>query len=489
MGTGHVMRCIALSQAWQDAGGTAAFAMAQSTEAVRTRLASECCELKNVSCAMGTTDDVERTVTLAQELKCDWVVVDGYHFGADYQRGLGAAGLKVLFVDDYGHSQHYSADVVLNQNLSSSGKLYSNRESWTRLLLGPRYALLRREFNAWRDWERRILPNCHRVLVTMGGSDERNVTATVIKGLCTAALKDLEATVLVGGSNPHLKELQGIARGAPTIKLVKDVSDVGEFMAAADIAISAAGTTVWELCLLGLPSVLIDVADNQTAVAKELHQRGCAIHIGTDVIPEVFAQKIEWLCEATEARQSLSRSARELVDGKGATRVVCVLRGTNSLRLRAAVDDNDRRLLWEWANNPEVRAASFSPDPISWETHVAWFNTKLNLQRSPSPKSMMFIAEEADGRPLGQIRFDLRADGDWEVSISVESKMRGQGLATQLIKSGLQEVVARCGSARIHAFIKPENTASVRAFERAAFRYAGRDQVRGHPAIHLTYTN
>ena len=485
IGTGHVMRCIALAEAWNDAGGKTVFATAQNTESIRKRVANESCEILAVPFAKGSEDDLQHTIALGQKQNCEWVVVDGYQFGADYQNGLKAVGLKVLFLDDYGHSKHYSADLVLNQNLSASGALYSNRESQTRLLLGPRYALLRREFNAWRDWERTIFPNCRRVLVTMGGSDERNVTATVIKAL--SAIGDLEATVLVGGSNPHLHELQDIAaRGVIKVKLLKDVSNLGELMASADVAISAAGSTVWELCLLGLPSVLIDVADNQTAVAKALHSRGCAIHIGREVTAEGVAEKITRLFSDQKLRESLSRCSRELVDGRGATRVACVLRGVPRLRVRIA-EENDRRLLWDWANDPEVRASSFSPDPIPWETHVSWFNAKLSLQRAPRPGSVMLIAEDENGTPLGQIRFDLRPDGDWEVGASLDKKMRGQGLAAQLIETGVQQVLTNNWGARIHAFIKPENIASMKAFERAAFKTAGRDQVRGDAANHLIY--
>lgn len=487
MGTGHVMRCIALAQAWKDAGGNAVFAMAQSTESIRRRVANESCDILVVPFAMGSEEDLRHTIALAQKHNCEWVVVDGYQFDADYQSGLKAVALKVVFLDDYGHSQHYSADVVLNQNLSASPALYPNRESQTRLILGPRYALLRREFNAWGNWERTIFPNCRRVLVTMGGSDERNVTATIIKGLCLSAIEDLEATVLVGGSNPYVKELQYIAaQSSIKIRLLRDISNVGELMASADVAISAAGTTCWELCLLGLPSVLIDVADNQTAVAKELHSRGCAIHIGRDIAPEAVAENIKRLFNDYELRQSLSRCSRELVDGKGASRVVSVLRGVSCLHLRIA-EENDRRLLWEWANDPEVRACSFSPDPIPWETHVAWFNGKLSLQRTPRPRSVMFIAEDESGTPLGQIRFDLRFDGEWEVGVSLDKKVRGQGLAAQLIESGVQQMLTSNRRARIHAFIKPENITSLKAFQRAAFRKADRDQVQGRAAIHLTY--
>ena len=180
IGTGHVMRRLALAQAWQDAGGRAMFAMAETTPAVWARLEAESCDVLSVSCDAGTAEDSLKTIALAREKSADWIVVDGYQFRADYQRALKAAGCKILFVDDYGHAAHYSADLVLNQNAGAEAQLYVHRESHTRLLLGPRYCLLRREFSSWRNWKREIPQACRQLLVMMGGSDADNLTARVI---------------------------------------------------------------------------------------------------------------------------------------------------------------------------------------------------------------------------------------------------------------------------------------------------------------------
>jgi UDP-2,4-diacetamido-2,4,6-trideoxy-beta-L-altropyranose hydrolase len=482
IGTGHVMRCIGLAQAWQDAGGRAVFAMAESTKAIQTRVSDESCETLAVSGPIASARDLQQTVSFARHQNCEWIVVDGYGIGAEYQKGLTTAGLKVLFLDDYGHSKHYHANVVLNQNLSASPALYSNREPQTRLLLGTQYALLRREFNVWRDLERKISASCRRVLVTMGGSDDGNVTATVIEGLSLAGMAELEVTVLVGGSNPHRKKLQDmVARSPVKMQLLEDVSNVGKLMAEADIAISAAGTTCWELCLLGLPSMLIDIADNQTAVAKELHKRGCAIHIGSRIAPETVAEKMKWLCDASEVRQSLSRSARRLVDGRGATRVVSVLRGERSLQLRPA-EEKDRRLLWEWANDPQVRNASFSSALIPWEQHDLWFTTKLK-----DPDCRILIAEDCQGRAVGQFRVDWNHDGEGEIDVSVSPASRKTGYGTMLIRLGVNRAFAERGE-RLHAFVKTENHASRHAFEGAGFRSAGEESIQGHRAVHYIHT-
>jgi len=320
----------------------------------------------------------------------------------------------------------------------------------------------------------------------MGGSDPENVTATVIEALQT--LSNVEATVVVGGSNPHFAKLQETATlHAPRITVRKDVSNMAELMASADVAVSASGSTCWELCLLGLPALLLDVAPNQMELARELDRSGCAIHLGDHRISaEKIAGEVRSLLGSFELRRSMSHNARQLVDGDGAKRVVSILCGADSrsgegLCLRRARAD-DARLLWEWANDPDVRSASFSSTPISWEAHAEWLAERLGQDTH-----VILIAEDETTTPCGQIRFDSRPDGDWEVSISIASGMRGRGLASTLIGLGVQEIGRRGGTVRVHAFVKPANTASARAFAKAGFTSTGMEEVRGNAAMHLIY--
>src|ERR1700756_1431372 len=201
IGTGHVMRCLALAQAWHDAAGHALFAMAQTTPAVEKRLHREKLNVVHLSETAGSVADAEQTIKLARKNAVNWVVVDGYVFESEYQAHLKQAGLKVLFVDDLARARRYSADVVMNHNAHASEELYPNREPWTRLLLGPRFVLLRREFGAWGGWKRKIPAVARKVLVTLGGSDSDNVTARVVEAITCE--DELEGIVVVGGSNPH----------------------------------------------------------------------------------------------------------------------------------------------------------------------------------------------------------------------------------------------------------------------------------------------
>lgn len=482
MGTGHVMRCLALAQAWQDAGGRVVFAMAETTLAIQARLAIESCNVLCVSAGArdgGDAEDARQTISLARERQAEWIVVDGYQFNADYQRAIKAAGFKLLFLDDFGHAHHYCADIVLNQNVCASESLYQDRQPETRLLLGPRYSLLRREFSAWRDWQRVIAPQGHRILVIMGGSDPENVTARAMEALSLLRLENFEATVVVGGSNPNLKLLERAAEQASArIRICGGVSNIAELMAWADVAVSAAGSICWELCLLALPALLIDVASNQTAVAHELQRLGCALHLGgsRDVSAQKIAEELARLLRSEEERRSLSCRARGLVDGRGAGRVMTALRG--GLQVRPA-QENDSPLLWEWANDPQVRAVAFSAATIPWEKHKAWFASKMN-----NPDCLILIAEDEDGKAIGQFRVDWRSPQDGEIDVSVSRHCRGRGYGAKVIRLSVETACEQRPGARFHAFVKPDNQASRSAFEAAGFRNLGEENVSGHRAVH-----
>jgi UDP-2,4-diacetamido-2,4,6-trideoxy-beta-L-altropyranose hydrolase len=322
------MRCLGLAQAWQDAGGIVVFAMADRTPAVQERLEREGVEVIRLDADPGGAADLACTAQLAQAMNAASVVVDGYHFDSDYQRALKSAGLNLLFVDDNGDGQHYFADLILNQNAHADESFYRNRESYTQLLLGPSYAMLRREFGAWAGWRRDIASVGSKVLVTLGGSDPDNITLQVLRSLQLVDVEGLKFTAVVGGSNPHLASLEAAAaESSPPIHLVRDVRNMPELLAWADLAIAGAGVICWEMCLLGLPAILIDLAPNQLRIAQRLHQVGAGVHIGgaQEVSQRGIADAVQSSLLSAPGRGRMSRVGRELVDGKGASRVVASL--------------------------------------------------------------------------------------------------------------------------------------------------------------------
>lgn len=327
-GTGHVMRCVALAQAWEHAGGKIFFAQAEATPAIEQRLRTEGFEALRVNATPASTDDATQTIRFAREHNASWIVADGYHFDAGYQRHIKEAGLKLLFLDDYGHAKHYWADYVLNQNLSADPKLYSSREPHTQLLLGTKYVLLRKEFEKWRDWKRTIPPGARKVLVTLGGSDPDNVTGKVLDALSQEKNKELECVVVVGGSNAHLESLRAAICHPPSaIRLVVDATNMPELMAWADVAVAAGGTTSWELAFMGLPAIVLVLAQNQRENAERLGKIGATLNLGlhAEVSAKQIAKALRLLLEDCPSRAAMSERGQELVDGRGADRVIATV--------------------------------------------------------------------------------------------------------------------------------------------------------------------
>ncbi|MGA8617154.1 MAG: UDP-2,4-diacetamido-2,4,6-trideoxy-beta-L-altropyranose hydrolase [Candidatus Sulfotelmatobacter sp.] len=324
MGTGHVMRCFALAQAWQDSGGRAVFAMVQPLPSMRQRLLAEGMEVVPIEAEPGTCDDARRVSELANQCGAAWVVVDGYCFDAVYQRELKIAELQVLFVDDNAHSDHYAADLVLNQNANADESLYPNREPYTRLLLGSRYVMLRREFEPWRKWKREIPVLGHKILITMGGSDPDNITLLAIKALAEVGIQGLEAVVVVGGSNPHLRSLEGaVGVCGRLVRLQRNATNMPELMAWADLALIAAGGTLWELLFMGCSVLSYARNPVQGAIISELGWQGVVRDLGNaqNFDPALLGAAVMELAESPESRRRMLVSGHERVDGRGAGRI------------------------------------------------------------------------------------------------------------------------------------------------------------------------
>jgi RimJ/RimL family protein N-acetyltransferase len=174
----------------------------------------------------------------------------------------------------------------------------------------------------------------------------------------------------------------------------------------------------------------------------------------------------------------MSVGLRNLVDGRGAERVVRLFQAAKVSLRRVAQDDC--ALLWQWANDPDVRRWSFHSDPIPWDDHILWFESKCG-----KPECIWYIACDAHQRPVGQLRIDLDAPLYGTVDISVAPEARGQGLATSMLCAALDQGVGAAVIGEVHAYVKPGNAASLRSFERAGFTSVGMATAEGMQAIHF----
>jgi UDP-2,4-diacetamido-2,4,6-trideoxy-beta-L-altropyranose hydrolase len=324
IGIGHIMRTLALAQGWQSAGGSVRFLKTPGDPAADDRLRSEGMEVVHVLSTIAGKDDVVETIDHARDSDARWIVVDGYQFPRSFQVQLRDAGFRVLHIDDAMFREEYCADIVLDQNIYASEELYRRRAPYTQLLLGSSYTLLRREFlecGPAGEGEESVPPH---LLVTLGGSDPENITRAVVEALQRIEPTRYTATVVVGGANPHLAELEQMVSRSQHIELRANVTGMPELMRRADMAISGGGSTMWELCYMGVPSIAIELADNQRKIVDTLGERSAALPIRWQDVIEIdpLVSLIDRLLSDTTLRQRMSHTARQIIDGKGTGRII-----------------------------------------------------------------------------------------------------------------------------------------------------------------------
>ncbi len=328
VGTGHLMRSLALAQGWADAGGQVAFLTATQEERLLHRLQHERFQLRQLSAAYPAPEDWRETRKALREWPRAWVALDGYAFDDAYHRSLQAAGHPVLVLDDNAHLNRYDVDIVVNQNLHAPSLRYRTRAD-TMLLLGPEYVLLRREFRQHRTPRPPAPDVAHRVLVTLGGSDPMNTTRKVVEGLGNAPIEGLETEVVLGPDTRHDENLEWAVAGEPLrMHVLRDVANMAEVMARADLAVSGGGTTSWELAYMGVPNLSIVLAENQRNVVEALERESIAQSLGwhEDVTPGSVTRAVGELAHNRMRRSQMSEKGRGMVDGRGVERVVAALK-------------------------------------------------------------------------------------------------------------------------------------------------------------------
>ncbi len=325
IGLGHVMRCIALAQAARTAGHSCVFAMAPGASAMEHRLQEEGCNVVNIVAQPGSKEDATESVEIARKQAVDWIIVDGYQFNGAYQEVIRKGKVPFLFVDDYGHGAPYKANLILNQNSYAPRHTdwYVERPSSAQLLLGSPYTMLRREFLTVPQKEEAPAVTTY-VLLTLGGGDPRNATLRITEALKLIEDIPLEVTVVVGGANLHLPEINA---ASGNMHIVVDTTEMPALMAQADLAIAASGTTAYELAFLGIPTILCVLAQNQQMVGDDLKARQVADLLGDPFVhtPAEIAQRIRAIALDRTRRATYTRNSRALIDGQGSSRVLSAL--------------------------------------------------------------------------------------------------------------------------------------------------------------------
>lgn len=485
IGTGHVMRSLALAQAWRGTGGGVSFVCHCESDALKKRILDEGFGLIEIRRPHPDPCDLEKVLGFlrktgpGEESGSPWLVLDGYHFDPAYQKASRDAGFKVLVIDDYNHQTHYHADILLNQNIKAESLEYICDQD-TVFLLGTKYALIRNEFLRREKKIQEFPMVASKVLVTLGGADPDNLMLKVLQALKLLDIRGLEVKIVVGPANRHLeqieKEIQGVRSLSQGFQIVQN-GDMPSLIAWADMAVSAGGITCWELAFMGVPFLVLVMAENQRDIAQRLEDAGAAIDIGwanQRNISEI-SKSLESLLYNADQRRKMSSRANKLVDGRGTSRVFSLMawlsadRRGRDLTMREALLE-DCRQLWLLSNDRKVRESSFHAEPIVFEDHIRWYEEKL------ASSDTAFYVLDIHGVIGGQIRYGRKGDTA-EISYSVAPAFRGKGLGEKLIESTISGACNKLKVDRVLAIVKNFNNASIRTFLNAGFKKVRNERI------------
>lgn len=472
-GAGHLTRCIALLQGVEDVLGAAPRVSLVLDPDFREREALVRDAVRELGdCRVHDAHDV----ALGDLQPLDWIIVDHYDLGADYETTARQTGARILAIDDLVRA--HDADIVVDQTLGRTAAKYAGKvPRHCRVLAGTDHALLRRPFRLARAVQQGRARTWHtprRILVSLGLSERTGLAARIVRVLAALPI-EVEARVVTSATDPHLAELATLAAARPDrIAILTDVDDMCGLMGWADLAIGAAGVTTWERLCLGLPSIVMQTADNQAEILAAISRTGAVRTLDCRSDDEQFnallGTAVSELAGNALVLSQMSSAATKIVDGKGITRVGCEMIGTDASRqegipaghdfeltIRPASMD-DAKLLLEWRNDEVTRAKARSGEVISPEDHMKW------LEHTLEHKDRLLLIALPD---LGTIRLDRYPDFT-EASWTVAPKWRGRGVGKLLVSQGL-----RFASGLVIANIKPGNWASQKIAEGCGMRLSG----------------
>jgi len=544
MGVGHVIRSLALAEAAVAAGHVVVVAGHFEGSFVQGQLAAAPVEVVQLAAPLAD-HDLQPVIELVSDRRPDVLHVDSYEAPARLHELVAPPeaeaerrGVVLSNMEDGGFGRR-PADVVVDPTLGAQ-LLPRPDDGSTWLLRGSRYAPMRqRVIDARRAREvataveigpageigMAAADSTRTVLVVMGGTDPVGLAPAAVGLLARAGLA-LTVTAIAVGKNAE--RVRAAARdSALSLTVLAPVDDLAALMSAQDLVISAAGTSVWELCCIGVPMALIWAVDNQRDGYDRVVAAGAALGLGGPELggpvgrpelgeaelggPELQRDEravgpLRRALTDSRMRADLAQTGRDVVDGLGAWRVVRTweqaLRLGSTARPASTVHPSstvhasptgnespapltarpagmqDARRLWEWRNDPATRASSRSSAEIAWDDHVRWLTA--SLARSDR---VLLLAEDPVG-PVGTVRWDRQGEGEWEVSITVAPQRRGQSLARPLLRAGelalskaaLSEGTAPSGTGSSGtevtaylAVVHVDNAASVRLFESSAY--------------------
>jgi UDP-2,4-diacetamido-2,4,6-trideoxy-beta-L-altropyranose hydrolase len=335
IGGGHVMRCLTLANALSEEGAEVVFVAAQMPDALPARIVEGEHRLAQIAASAEMQREGERweepplsadaqlvdaKATGAAIGEADWIVVDHYLLDARWHSAARGFASRILVIDDLAN-RRYDCDLLLDQTFGRPADDYRELvPAGAKVLAGATYALLRPEFARERpgalDRRERGGP-VRRILVSMGTADPDGITARIVEQALAAAPRCV-IDVVLGPQAASLDQLRALTERQAGISIHVDSDRMAELMRDADLAIGAAGSTSWERCCLGLPTIAFVVADNQRKGASALEHAGAAVLVGNQ---RELAEQLREILASSERRVRMSEKAMQIADGLGTERL------------------------------------------------------------------------------------------------------------------------------------------------------------------------
>ncbi|WBA07892.1 UDP-2,4-diacetamido-2,4,6-trideoxy-beta-L-altropyranose hydrolase [Salinivibrio kushneri] len=487
IGSGHVMRCLVLADELANHGHDITFACLPLESDMRAFIGERGFNVITLTApeqVVKPAHDADYAAWLPKPIPddahdfihhvhaADVVVTDHYAIEKQWHEIVRARlNCKIVAIDDL--LRTHSADIVIDQTLGREASDYQT--AGTTVLAGSDYALLSRAFLQQREnaLSRTLTRHVPRVLVSMGGVDAPNATLNVLEALYPYV--NATFTVLLSPRAPHYHEVKQWCSNHDNVNHVDFVADMASLMMSHDIAIGAPGTTSWERACLGLPNILVPLADNQKMVCEQLVKHHAAIKVMLDEIPTRLLHAYQTTLNRWEALKSANLA---LCDGRGVKRVVFELEqlrcdDVNGYRLERASSQQDIELVYQWQCHPNTRKYALNPSTPTWEQHYAWMSAKLHAIND----YFYMIVERYSGKKMGAIRLDrLRAE-HYLVSIFVDPTRYGKGIGAQ----ALAIINLIHPDVTVHATVLKENIPSQRLFQKASYQQVDEETYIRHP--------
>lgn len=470
IGTGHLIRCLTLAETLRSRGANATFLCRPLDGAATSRVEASGFDVRYLGNNQtgeysSEREDAIETLKLIAEYSLTRVVVDHYDLSLEWETIVSRQVENLTVIEDLTNRQH-RCDLLINQNLlSTQAQDYSaSLTGVVQTLVGPRYALLQPDYAEIRTLRYNKISDVKRIVVFMGGSDPENSTDFVLRSLTSMNLNTIEVDVVIGPINPHRSTILQKFQSHRSIKFHVDLPNIATLLASTDMAIGAGGIANWERMCLGVPSVVIDIAENQREICVELAYAGLIEYAGSahSISATSFENSVAKLILDRVLRSQYSLRSQTTVDGLGARRVAeTLLPGKpESLTLRTCRAE-DVMYYFNWVNDPSVRVSSLNTDPVAWIDHEAWFVARLS-----DPSCRMFVLC-TEGLPVGQIRFQ-KVNDSWSINYSLDEYVRSRGWGRYLVERGIAEMkISTTG--KFIANVKATNIASQKIFEQLGF--------------------